>query len=57
MRASAVFDEMVDESAPALLQIDSTGGASLFKDMAACPFRAFANTVWPPGRSKTPISD
>ena len=23
-------------------QSDSTGGASLFKDMAACPFRAFA---------------
>ena len=42
MRASAVFDEMVDESAPELVQSDSTGGASLFKDMAACPFRAFA---------------
>ena len=25
-----------------LVQSDSTGGASLFKDMAACPFRAFA---------------
>ncbi len=27
---------------PVLAQSDSTGGASLFKDMAACPFRAFA---------------
>jgi ATP-dependent helicase/nuclease subunit B len=42
MRASAVFDELADESGPALVQGDSTGGASLFKDMAACPFRAFA---------------
>jgi probable DNA repair protein len=41
MRASATFDELVDESGP-LVQGDSTGGASLFKDMAACPFRAFA---------------
>ncbi len=42
MRASAVFEEIVDENGPALVQSDSTGGASLFKDMAACPFRAFA---------------
>jgi ATP-dependent helicase/nuclease subunit B len=42
MRASALFEEMADESGPALVQGDSTGGASLFKDMAACPFRAFA---------------
>jgi probable DNA repair protein len=42
MRASAVFEEMADEIGPALVQGDSTGGASLFKDMAACPFRAFA---------------
>ena len=42
MRASAVFDEIADETGPALVQSDSTGGASLFKDMAACPFRAFA---------------
>jgi ATP-dependent helicase/nuclease subunit B len=42
MRASAVFDDMVDEAGPELVQSDSTGGASLFKDMAACPFRAFA---------------
>ncbi len=27
---------------PQLAQSDSTGGASLFKDMAACPFRSFA---------------
>jgi ATP-dependent helicase/nuclease subunit B len=42
MRASAVFDEIVDEIGPELVQSDSTGGSSLFKDMAACPFRAFA---------------
>ena len=42
MRASAVFEEIADESGPELVQGDSTGGASLFKDMAACPFRAFA---------------
>jgi ATP-dependent helicase/nuclease subunit B len=42
MRASAVFEKIADESGPELVQSDSTGGASLFKDMAACPFRAFA---------------
>ena len=42
MRASAVFDEIHDETAPELVQSDSTGGSTLFKDMAACPFRAFA---------------
>jgi len=41
MRESAVFDEMVDENGPELAQSDSTGGASIFKDMAACAFRAF----------------
>lgn len=42
MRGSAVFDEIADEAGPPLAQSDSTGGASLFKDMAACPLRAFA---------------
>jgi ATP-dependent helicase/nuclease subunit B len=42
MRASAVFDEIPDGTAPELVHSDSTGGTSLFKDMAACPFRAFA---------------
>ncbi|MBV9771285.1 MAG: PD-(D/E)XK nuclease family protein, partial [Bryobacterales bacterium] len=42
MRAAAVFEELVDENGPELVQNDSSGGASLFKDMAACPFRAFA---------------
>jgi probable DNA repair protein len=42
IRASAAFDEMADETGPALGQSDATGGASLFKDMAACPFRSFA---------------
>jgi hypothetical protein len=40
--ASAPFDELADETGPALVQGDSTGGASIFKDMAACPFRSFA---------------
>jgi probable DNA repair protein len=42
MRSATVFDEIVDETGPELVQSDSTGGFSLFKDMAACPFRAFA---------------
>jgi ATP-dependent helicase/nuclease subunit B len=39
---SSVFETLADESGPELVRSDSTGGASLFKDMAACPFRAFA---------------
>ena len=42
MRSATVFDEIADETGPELVQSDSTGGFSLFKDMAACPFRAFA---------------
>jgi probable DNA repair protein len=42
MREVTAFEEIADETAPLLAQSDSTGGASLFKDMAACPFRAFA---------------
>ncbi|MGB6946687.1 MAG: PD-(D/E)XK nuclease family protein [Bryobacteraceae bacterium] len=42
MRSSATFEEIADETGPQLAQSDSTGGASLFKDMAACPFRSFA---------------
>ncbi|HTC87854.1 MAG TPA: PD-(D/E)XK nuclease family protein [Bryobacteraceae bacterium] len=42
MRSAAVFEEIADETGPELVQSDSTGGFSLFKDMAACPFRAFA---------------
>jgi ATP-dependent helicase/nuclease subunit B len=42
MRAAAVFEQIAEETAPEFVQRDSTGGASLFKDMAACPFRAFA---------------
>ncbi len=42
MRASAVFDEIADNNGPVLVQGESPGGASLFKDMAACPFRAFS---------------
>jgi len=50
MRASAVFEEIADENGPELVESGSTGGASLFKDMAACPFRAFAKyrlAAWP----------
>jgi ATP-dependent helicase/nuclease subunit B len=42
MRASSVFEEIADAVGPALAQSGSTGGSSLFKDMAACPFRAFS---------------
>jgi ATP-dependent helicase/nuclease subunit B len=42
VRAPTVFEEIADQRGPALVQGDSPGGASLFKDMAACPFRAFA---------------
>jgi len=43
MRASVETEELHDETAPPVI-VDSMqpGGASLFKDMAACPFRAFA---------------
>jgi probable DNA repair protein len=43
MRAEAHLEELVDEVAPPLdTGSKQLGGASLFKDMAACPFRAFA---------------
>jgi len=42
MRAQSVFENLTDESGPELLGSNSPGGSSLFKDMAACPFRAFA---------------
>ncbi len=43
MRADAAFEELVDHLAPPTdAGADQRGGASLFKDMAACPFRAFA---------------
>lgn len=43
MRASVALEELHDQAAPPVV-VDSQhpGGASLFKDMAACPFRAFA---------------
>ena len=50
MRATAMLEEFADDSGPDLVQTNSTGGASLFKDMAACPFRAFAKHrlgAWP----------
>jgi len=42
MRAESVFETLADESAPELTEDSSLGGSALFKDMAACPFRAFA---------------
>ena len=43
MRANVAIEQVADENAPPVV-LDATqpGGASLFKDMAACPFRAFA---------------
>lgn len=41
-RAAPAFETIADESGPGLAEGASGGGASLFKDMAACPFRAFA---------------
>jgi ATP-dependent helicase/nuclease subunit B len=43
MRASATIEQLTDETASLVLtDVMQPGGASLFKDMAACPFRAFA---------------
>src|SRR6202043_3193363 len=43
MRASVEIQELHDEIAPPVIaEAMQPGGASLFKDMAACPFRAFA---------------
>jgi probable DNA repair protein len=41
MRKNAIAERISDEDGPEL-EGSSAGGASLFKDMAACPFRAFA---------------
>jgi len=41
IRANSAFEEIADDRGPALAG-SSSGGSSLFKDMAACPFRAFA---------------
>ncbi len=43
MRASVGIETLGDETAPMVVaESMQPGGASLFKDMAACPFRAFA---------------
>ena len=43
MRSSVEIQELHDETAPPVVaESMQPGGASLFKDMAACPFRAFA---------------
>lgn len=41
--ASAAIELLTDENAPSLsIEEKISGGASIFKDQAACPFRAFA---------------
>ena len=43
MRAAIQMEQLRDETAPPVIaEAMQPGGASLFKDMAACPFRAFA---------------
>lgn len=43
MQASVEIEKVHDEAAPPVIaDAMQPGGASLFKDMAACPFRAFA---------------
>jgi ATP-dependent helicase/nuclease subunit B len=43
IRAAAQMEELADEIAPPVVaDAQHRGGASLFKDMAACPFRAVA---------------
>jgi ATP-dependent helicase/nuclease subunit B len=42
MRAAPAFEELLDDAGPAVLEMSQPGGTSLFKDMAACSFRAFA---------------
>ncbi|HTS49720.1 MAG TPA: PD-(D/E)XK nuclease family protein [Bryobacteraceae bacterium] len=43
MRQEVSFEQIADELAPQVVSgSGQRGGASLFKDMAACPFRAFA---------------
>jgi ATP-dependent helicase/nuclease subunit B len=43
MRSSVAIEQLADENAPLVVtDVMQLGGASLFKDMAACPFRAFA---------------
>jgi ATP-dependent helicase/nuclease subunit B len=42
MRANASFEEVAGDIAPMIASSEQSGGASIFRDMAACPFRAFA---------------
>jgi probable DNA repair protein len=42
IRAAAVIETVQDGEAPAVTETTRTGGTGLFKDQAACPFRAFA---------------
>ena len=43
MKGAAPLESLSDEIAPPMGNLlDQKGGASLFRDMAACPFRAFA---------------
>ena len=43
MRAAASLEQLADETAPPIAgESEQSGGVRLFRDMAACPFRAFA---------------
>lgn len=42
MRAVAAIESLQDGAAPAIGEAPRRGGTGLFKDQAACPFRAFA---------------
>ncbi len=42
IRAAAVVETVQDARAPAVVEMTRPGGTGLFKDQAACPFRAFA---------------
>jgi probable DNA repair protein len=43
MRADASLEEIISDIAPKIeATSEQSGGASIFRDMAACPFRAFA---------------
>ena len=43
MRALASFEEVTNDVAPTIdASSEQSGGSSIFRDMAACPFRAFA---------------
>jgi ATP-dependent helicase/nuclease subunit B len=42
IRAAGTVEKLQDAQAPAVVETTRSGGTGLFKDQAACPFRAFA---------------